>query len=60
VRDEKIAGQTLNARCETVADKAAFRSAFKQRRCLVPSKRFCEWQTVDRKKLPCVRSTVPD
>jgi putative SOS response-associated peptidase YedK len=51
-RDEKIAGQTLNARCETVAVKPAFRSAFKTRRCLVPSSGFYEWQTVAKEKRP--------
>src|SRR5881628_3070461 len=32
-KDPKIATQCLNARAETVAEKPAFRSAFKKRRC---------------------------
>ncbi len=34
-KDAKIAYSTINARADTVATKAAFRSAFKKRRCLV-------------------------
>ncbi|MEY2695916.1 MAG: hypothetical protein RL333_54 [Pseudomonadota bacterium] len=34
---------TINARAETIADKPAFRSAFKQRRCLIAADGFFEW-----------------
>lgn len=42
----------INARAETVADKPAFRAAFKQRRCLVPADGFYEWRTEGRRKQP--------
>jgi putative SOS response-associated peptidase YedK len=42
----------INARCETVADKPAFRSPFRKRRCLVPADGFYEWQALAGRKQP--------
>src|SRR5262249_9684518 len=50
--DPAIGYRMINARSETVAEKPAFRSAFRQRRCLVLADGFYEWQKVDRKKQP--------
>jgi putative SOS response-associated peptidase YedK len=51
--DVKIGNRLLNARAETVADKPAFRNAFRGRRCLIPADGFYEWQPLaGRKKQP--------
>lgn len=43
---------TINARAETVADKPAYRQAFRQRRCLIPADGFYEWRKIDSRKQP--------
>lgn len=49
-----LQGSTINARIETVATKPAFRSAFKERRCLIPMAGCYEWSVNpdDKKKDP--------
>ena len=42
----------INARAETVADKPAFRAAFRDNRCLVVADGFFEWRKKGAKKTP--------
>lgn len=51
-KEAKFGNQCINAKCETVAEKPAYRSAFKKRRCLVVANGFYEWQKVGARKQP--------
>jgi putative SOS response-associated peptidase YedK len=45
-------GGQINARAESVAEKAMFRDSFARRRCIIPADGFYEWQLMERGKLP--------
>ena len=48
--DPKIGYSLIDARAETAATKPAFRTAFRQNRCLILADGFYEWQKVEGSK----------
>jgi putative SOS response-associated peptidase YedK len=52
VKDPRTFALLINARCEAVTDKPAFRAAMRYRRCLIPADGFYAWKAVGKFKQP--------
>lgn len=50
--DPSIGNKLINAKCETAAEKAAFRQAFTRGRCLIPADGFYEWEKAGKARIP--------
>ncbi len=51
-KDPKMAYRLINARAETLAEKASFKHAFKKRRCIIPADGFYEWKKTAEQNQP--------
>jgi len=51
-KDLSFGSHMINARCETITEKQAFRHAIKYRRCIIPTSGFFEWEHSGSKKQP--------
>ncbi|WP_044748447.1 SOS response-associated peptidase [Bacillus alveayuensis] len=51
-KDMKIGHKMINARAETLAEKPAFKHAFRKQRCIIPADGFYEWKKTANGKQP--------
>ncbi|MGE7760556.1 SOS response-associated peptidase [Peribacillus sp. NPDC097895] len=51
-KDEKVGYKMINARAETIAEKASFKNAYKKKRCLIVADSFYEWKKTPERKIP--------
>jgi putative SOS response-associated peptidase YedK len=51
-KDPEVGSRMINARAESVAQRPAFRTALRDRRCLVPATGFYEWKSAPDGKAP--------
>jgi putative SOS response-associated peptidase YedK len=49
-KDEKTGFKMINARADGLADKNAYKRAYKKRRCIIPADGFYEWKKVPGRK----------
>lgn len=58
-KDDKIGSKMINARAETLLEKASFKTLIRRKRAIVPADGFYEWKASGDKKQP-MRITMKD
>ena len=48
-KNKPVSQKLINARAETVREKASYKNAFQERRCLIPADGFYEWKILGKK-----------
>lgn len=51
-KEAAVGYKMINARAETVADKPAYRTALRTKRCIIPASGFYEWRRSGKQKTP--------
>ena len=51
-KDESIGNKMINARAETITEKASFKRLLPAKRCIVPASGYYEWQATENGKQP--------
>ncbi|MFJ7509577.1 SOS response-associated peptidase [Peribacillus simplex] len=51
-KDEKVGYKMINARAETISEKASFKNSYKKKRCLIIADSFYEWKKTSERKIP--------
>ncbi len=59
-KDKNIGNKMINAKAETITEKASFKNSFKRKRCLVLSDGFYEWKKINPKEKVPYRIKMKD
>ena len=59
-KDKSIGNKMINAKAETITEKASFKNPFKRKRCLVLSDGFYEWKKINPKEKIAYRIQMED
>lgn len=57
-KNRPVAQKLINAKAETVNEKISFKTAFRQRRCIIPADGFYEWKRLGKKTSVPYRFTL--
>ncbi len=59
-KNKPVSQKFINAKAETVNEKASFKTSFQKRRCLIPADGFFEWKKLGKKTKVPYRFTLRD